>query len=106
MLADDLRGGKYKLGINTFKFNLKGLKNDFNEVLKMKMTYEQFKQANYEMVVKQIQNTLKNRAFRETGKLVYNENIEKDVKNILEKLINNGIVNPCTFEICHESEIL
>ena len=47
----------------------------------MKMTYEQFKQANYEMVVKQIQNTLKNRAFRETGKLVYNEDIEKDVKN-------------------------
>ena len=70
------------------------------------MTYEQFKQYNYNMVVKQIQNTLKNKAFKETGKIVYNEDIEKDVKSILEKLINNGIVNSCTFEICHESEIL
>ena len=32
VLADDLRGGKYKLGINIFKFNLKGLKNDFRKV--------------------------------------------------------------------------
>ena len=72
----------------------------------MKMTYEQFKQANYEMVVKQIQNTLKNKAFKETGKLVYNEDIEKDVKTVIERLIDEGIVNSCTFEICHESEML
>ena len=48
------------------------------------MTYEQFKQYNYNMVVKQIQNTLKNKAFKETGKIVYNEDIEKDVKRINE----------------------
>lgn len=75
-------------------------------MLNKTMTYEQFKKMNYERLVKIVRNNISNRIFKETGKLVYSEDIEKDVKQVIEKLINEGIVNSCTFEICHESEIL
>lgn len=72
----------------------------------LSMSYELFKRQNYEKLVKMVQNHFKNKAFKETGKLVYNEDIEKDVKTVIERLIDEGIVNSCTFEICHESEML